>query len=230
MTVAQAPNGFLYSAADYYQINPNGYGISPMQNTSNPAQNGLQAGNPYAAGNPYGNVPIVWPNLIRTSTRSTTTASPHRPRPPFSSTITIALAESSPGASRFNVSSARILSWKSPTWANRGAFFPAPQMSQVAQNGLTNDMLKNAGLDPGKPADLALLGLPINRPEVQARFPQFRLETVNGQLTVPGGPTKDSQRASHWFKRCEARRSGILSTRSLDHRWARPGTIRCRPR
>jgi len=27
--VAQAPNGFLYSAADYYQINPNGYGIAP---------------------------------------------------------------------------------------------------------------------------------------------------------------------------------------------------------
>ncbi len=36
---------------------------SPLQNTANPAQNGLQGGNAYAAGNPFGNAPVVWPNL-----------------------------------------------------------------------------------------------------------------------------------------------------------------------
>ena len=61
--VAEAPNGVLYSAADYYQINPNGYGISPLQNTANPAQQRPAGRQRLRAGNPFGNVPVVWPNL-----------------------------------------------------------------------------------------------------------------------------------------------------------------------
>ena len=100
--VAEAPNGVLYSAADYYQINPNGYGISPLQNTANPAQNGLQGGNAYAVGNPFGNVPMVWPNLNQDKYPFITTASAPRVHPRFTSTRTIVRGESSPGASRYN--------------------------------------------------------------------------------------------------------------------------------
>src|ERR1700688_486367 len=48
--VGGAPNGVLYSAADYYTITTTGYGVSPLQNTANPANNGLQGGNAYGPG------------------------------------------------------------------------------------------------------------------------------------------------------------------------------------
>ena len=101
--VAEAPNGVLYSAADYYTINPNGYGISPLQNTANPAQNGLQGGNPYAAGNPFGNVPVVWPNLNQNKYPifNNGIGAPSDARS-FSSTRTIVRGESSPGALAYN--------------------------------------------------------------------------------------------------------------------------------
>ncbi len=103
--VAEAPNGVLYSAADYYTINPNGYGVSPLQNTSNPAQNGLQGGNAYAAGNPFGNIPVVWPNLNQNKYpffNNGIGAPTREMRRSFSSTRTIVRGESSPGASAYN--------------------------------------------------------------------------------------------------------------------------------
>ena len=54
----EAPNGIVYSTADYYTLNPTAYGISPLTNTG-----GLAGGNPFAVGNPYGNAPITWPNF-----------------------------------------------------------------------------------------------------------------------------------------------------------------------
>ena len=97
--VAEAPNGVLYSAADYYQINPNGYGISPLQNTSNPAQNGLQGGNAYGVGNPFGNTPVIWPNLNQDKypIYNNGIGAPTTPR--FSSIHTIVPGGCSPGAS-----------------------------------------------------------------------------------------------------------------------------------
>ncbi len=67
---------------------------------------------------------------------------------------------------------------------NRGAYFPAPNMDQIASNSLTPAILKSAfGLDFNN-ADRALLtvGKQCGCP---ARFPQYQLVSVNGTLTVP---------------------------------------------
>ncbi|HTA44077.1 MAG TPA: TonB-dependent receptor [Bryobacteraceae bacterium] len=187
--VAEAPNGVLYSAADYYTINPNGYGISPMQNTANPAQNGLQGGNPYAPGNPYGNVPVVWPNL-------------NQNKYPF---FNNGIAAPTQGASPFVFFDPQNRPGRTFTWSigvqrevmknlvaeiayvgNRGSWFPAPNMDQIASNSLTPALLLSQfGIDFNNPNDRALLTDQITNPAVQARFPQFKTVLVNGTLTVP---------------------------------------------
>ena len=184
--VAEAPNGVLYSAADYYQINPNGYGISPLQNTANPAQNGLQGGNAYAVGNPFGNVPVVWPNLnqdkypiynngIGTPVNPAIFIDPNnRPGRVFTWSI---------GVQR---ELTRDLVVEVSYVGNRGAYFPAPNMNQISSNALTPDLLKSAwGIDMNNPTDRGLLTKQISSADVQARFPNFHLVPVNGTLTVP---------------------------------------------
>ena len=184
--VAEAPNGVLYSAADYYQINPNGYGISPLQNTSNPASNGLQGGNAYAAGNPFGNIPVVWPNLnqdkypifnngIGAPSTPAIFFDPHnRPGRIFTWSI---------GIQREVM---RDLVVEVAYVGNRGAYFPAPNQDQIAQNTVTPASLKSQwGIDMNNPTDRALLTTPISSAAVQARFPQFALVPLNGTLTVP---------------------------------------------
>lgn len=183
--VAQAPNGFLYSAADYYQINPNGYGISPLQNTATPTQNGLQGGNAYAAGNPFGNVPIVWPNLDpnKYPFYNNGVAAPGTPiiffdrhnRPGRVLTWSVALQREV----------AKDLVVEVAYVGNRGAFFPAPQMNQIAQNALTPELLGRLGIDMNNAADRSLLTSQVSSAAVQARFPQFRTVSVNGTQTVP---------------------------------------------
>ena len=139
--VEEAPNGVLYSAADYYEIFPNGYGISPMQNTSNPAMNGLQGGNPYAVGNPYGNAPVVWPNLnedkypfvnngIRAPGSPFVFFDPHN-RPGRILTYSV-------GVQREIL---KTLVAEVSYVGNRGAYFPAPNLDQIASNSLTPQFL-----------------------------------------------------------------------------------------
>jgi hypothetical protein len=184
--VAEAPNGVLYSAADYYQINPNGYGVSPLQNTANPAQNGLQGGNAYAVGNPFGNAPIVWPNLNQDkypfyNNGVGTPISPaiyidpnNRPGRVF----TWSLAVQRELTKDLVVEIAYV--------GNRSAYFPAPQMSQIAQNTVTPDSLKSLwGIDMNNATDRGLLTQQMSSAAVQARFPNFALVPVNGTLTVP---------------------------------------------
>jgi Carboxypeptidase regulatory-like domain len=187
--VAEAPNGVLYSAADYYTINPNGYGISPMQNFSNPAMNGLQGGNPYGIGNPYGNAPVVWPNLDQN-------------KYPFYNN---GIGAPTQGASPFiffdpHNRPGRVFTWSLGVQrevmknlvaevsyvGNRGNYFPAPNMDQIASNSLTPALLLSQfGINMNNAADRALLTDSISNPLVQARFPQFKLVNVNGTLTVP---------------------------------------------
>ncbi len=176
----------LYSAADYYQINPNGYGISPLQNTANRAQNGLQGGNAYAVGNPFGNIPVVWPNLnqdkypifnngIGAPSTPAIFIDPHN-RPGRIFTWSIALQREV----------TRGLVVEVPNVGNRGAYFPAPNMDQIAQNTVTPASLKSQwGLDITNPTDAALLTTPVSSAAVQSRFPNFALTSVNGTLTVP---------------------------------------------
>jgi Carboxypeptidase regulatory-like domain len=185
--VAEAPNGVLYSAADYYQINPNGYGISPLQNTANPAQNGLQGGNAYAVGNPFGNTPVIWPNLNQDkypiynnglgapSTPAIFIDPNNRPGRAFTWSI---------GIQREVM---RNLVVEVSYVGNRGAFFPAPNLNQIASNALTPDYLKSKwNLDITNPTDAGLLTKLVNDPAVQARFPNFQLVALpSGALTVP---------------------------------------------
>jgi hypothetical protein len=187
--VEEAPNGVLYSAADYYTINPNGYGISPMQNTSNPAQNGLQGGNPYAVGNPFGNIPVVWPNLNQNKYPflNNGIAAPGQGSVPF----VFFDPHNRPG---------RIITWSIGVQreivknlvmevsyvGNRGAYFPAPDMDQIASDSLTPALLQSQfGINMNSASDRALLTDAISNPAVQQRFPQFQLVSVNGTLTVP---------------------------------------------
>ena len=187
--VAEAPNGVLYSAADYYTINPNGYGISPMQYSANPTQNGLQATNPYAPGNPYGNPVVVWPNLDQN-------------KYPFSNNGIRAPGQ---GATPFvffdpNNRPGRIFTWSIGVQrevmknlvvevsyvGNRGAYFPAPNMDQIASDSLTPaGLLAQWGLNFNNATDRGLLTQQVQSAAVQARFPQFAIVNVNGTPTVP---------------------------------------------
>jgi len=184
--VAEAPNGVLYSAADYYQINANGYGISPLQNTANPAQNGLQGGNAYGVGNPFGNIPVIWPNLnqdkypiynngIGTPVNPAIFIDPNN-RPGRVLTWSIGIQRELMRNVVVEVSYV----------GNRGAYFPAPNMNQIASNALTPGLLKSAfGIDMNDATDRGLLTKQISSADVQARFPQFQTVLVNGTLTVP---------------------------------------------
>ena len=184
--VAEAPNGVLYSAADYYIINPNGYGISPLQNSSNPINNGLQGGNTFAAGNPYGNIPVVWPNLNQNKYPfyNNGVGSPSSPFVFFDPhnrpgrTVTWSLGVQREVMKNLVVEVSYV--------GNRGAYFPAPNLDQIASNSLTEaGLLKTYGLDIHNAADRALLTSSVSSAAVQARFPQFALVNVNGTLTVP---------------------------------------------
>ena len=187
--VAEAPNGVLYSAADYYTIYSNGYGISPMQNTAIPAQNGLQGGNPYAVGNPYGNVGVVWPNLNEfkypianngilapDSALPFVFFDPHN-RPGRVLTYSIGVQRE---ITKSLVAEASYV-------GNRGAYFPAPNMDQIAMNGMTPQFLQSQyGLNINNPTDAALLLDPLSSVAVQQRFPQFaKTVNINGTATEP---------------------------------------------
>jgi Carboxypeptidase regulatory-like domain/TonB dependent receptor-like, beta-barrel len=182
--VAEAPNGVLYSAADYYIFPESAYGQSPMQFVPgyDPTKNGLQAGNPYAAGNTVGNnTPIVWPNLDpnKYPFPSAGLRSPQAP-------AIFLDPNNRPG---------RIFTWSIGVQrevmknlvvevsyvGNRGAYFPAPNMDQIASNSLTPAQLKSQfGIDFTNANDRALLTDTITNPAVQARFPGL-VTYLNGQ-------------------------------------------------
>jgi hypothetical protein len=186
--VEEAPNGVLYSAADYYTIYSNGYGISPMQNTANPAQNGLQGGNPYAPGNPFGNEPVVWPNLneYKYPIPNNGILAPDAALP-----FVFFDPHNRPG---------RILTWSigvqralrrdlvvDVTYVgNRGVYLPAPNLDQIASNSLTPaGLLSTYGINMNSASDRALLTDSLSNPAVQQRFPQFATTLLNGTLTSP---------------------------------------------
>jgi hypothetical protein len=184
--VEEAPNGVLYSAADYYEIFPNGYGLSPMQNSPTPTSNGLQGGNPYAVGNPYGNQPVVWPNLNEDK-YPFANAGIRSPGSPF----VFFDPENRPGRIlTYSIGIQRellkTLVMEASYVGNRGAWFPAPNMDQIAMNGMTPQFLQSQyGININNPSDAALLLDPVSSSAVQQRFPQFKMVPINGTLTVP---------------------------------------------
>ena len=179
LSYSSAPNNayLSYSVPDFYNF------VAPAGSYTSVAP--LSGGNPFAAGNPYGNAPIVWPDF-----------SPHYPvsfggaTPPQSPFIYI-----DPHAGR----PPRILQWSiglqrevarnlvvdAAYVANRGVWWTAPVMSTYAYNSLTPQGLKSQwGLDITNPTDRSLLSLPISSPAVIARFPFL----ANPNNVYPGFP------------------------------------------
>jgi len=174
-------NAFLtYSVPDFY--------VYGAQAPAGVPAGQLKNANPFAAGNPFGNAPIVWPDF-----------SPHYP------------VQTAPGFAPFQSPFIsidrnagrlpRILQWSLGLQrevikgtvvdlayvGNRGVWWTAPLLSTDAYNALTPAMVKAAGLDPTNPADLNLLTTPVNSPLVQARFPGLKAVTLPSGLQVAPG-------------------------------------------
>ncbi len=139
----EAPNGIVYSTADYYTLNPSTYGASAIPG-------GLQGGNPYAVGNPYGFDPSTpnWPNF-NSSKYPINNGGLYTPLSPF----IFFDPHNRPG---------RVFTWsigvqrevirnlviEASYVGNRGAYFPAPNADQMTSNSLTPQGLLSAyGLD-----------------------------------------------------------------------------------
>ena len=179
LSYSSAPNNayLSYSVPDFYTFTaaPGSYAaVVP-----------LQAGNPFAPGNPYGNAPIVWPDF-----------SPHYPVPFNGATIPSSpFIYIDPHAGR----PPRILQWsiglqrelsnnlvvEASYVGNRGVWWTAPVLADQAYNSLTPQFLKQQyGLDITNATDRNLLGLAINSPLVLARFPWL----ANAASVYPGFP------------------------------------------
>jgi len=182
----EAPNGIVYSTADYYTLNATSYGISPLQNFG-----GLQGGNPFAPGNPYGNAPIVWPNFNE-SKYPIANGGLYAPLNPF----IFFDPHNRPG---------RIFTWSIGVQrevmknlvvevsyvGNRGAYFPAPSADQMTTDSQTPALLMSEfGLNINSASDRALLTDSITNPAVQARFPQFAT-SLNGTI-IPASQCNSS--------------------------------------
>jgi hypothetical protein len=174
-------NAFLtYSVPDFFNFVDQPVAGIPAQQ--------LKFGNPYAPGNPFGNAPLVYPDLT-----------PHFPfttapgyTPPLSPFINIDRnAGRLPRITQWSVGIQRELFRGMVidlTYVgNRGAWWTAPTLSTESYNTLQiKDVVAN-GLNPNSASDMSLLNLPINSPLVQARFPNLKILTApNGFQTVPG--------------------------------------------
>jgi hypothetical protein len=165
--LVQTPAGASYSTADYYSFNATGYGISP-------APAGLQGGNPYPN--------VTWPNFDvgKYPTPTNGLLPPQAPflfwdpesRPPRT-------LQWSVGIQREVI---RNLVVEATYVGNRGVWWPAPVLAQIASNSLTDATLGRYGLSRNNPNDLSLLSSQIG-PNAQAAAAHGIL------LAYPGMPS-----------------------------------------
>jgi hypothetical protein len=160
--VVASTAGNNFSVGDFWNINPPGYGITPLNL-------GLQGGNTYYKGNPYGNTEVVWP-IFDPGRLPTRTPAGLTPESPFS----LYHPNSRPG---------RIMQWsiglqrevarnlvvEASYVGNRGAWFYSPLLDTMGMNSLAGGQLARYGLDITKQADRDLLGLAISSPQAAAR-------------------------------------------------------------
>jgi hypothetical protein len=143
------------NAADFYQFNAPGYGIAAAS---------ISAGNTYAAGNPYGNPTLVWPNFdpfkfpTRTVCPNTFNTTCYAPQTPFVSIDD----DSRPGrilqwSVGFQRELSRNLVAEATYIGNRGVWFEAPVLDVVNYNALNISDLAKFGLDLSQAADRTLL-------------------------------------------------------------------------
>jgi hypothetical protein len=148
--IVQTTAGNNFSVGDFYNINPPGYGITPLSL-------GLQGGNTFYKGNPYGNTEVIWP-VFDPGRLPTRNAGLLPPESPFS----LYHPESRPG---------RIMQWsiglqrevvknlviEASYVGNRGAWFYSPLLDTMAMNSLGGGQLARYGFDINKEADRSLL-------------------------------------------------------------------------
>jgi len=165
-------NSFLsLSIADFYTVNAPGFGANALPG-------GLQGGNPYAAGNPYGNPTLVWPNFdinkypTRTVCPGTVNQTCYAPQSPF---ISIDDDSRPPRIFQYSLSLqrevARNLVIDVAYVGNRGVWFTAPALNTNNYNTLTFDTVKAYGLDINNAADRTLLTTPMGSALTQQLTP-----------------------------------------------------------
>ena len=172
--------GLNVSVPDFLSLAPAGYGL--------PAAT-LKYGDPYGAGNSFGNPVLEWPNSFLKTPLFPAPAAPGVV-PPSSPFISIA-----PNSARLP----RIFQWsiglqreiarnlvvEAAYVGNRGSWWTAPLLSQVNYNGISSQQLQSRyGLNVQNPTDAALLTTPISSPNVISRFPQL----ANPNSVYPGFP------------------------------------------
>jgi hypothetical protein len=160
--VVQTPAGNEFSVGDFYSINPPGFGITPLTN-------GLQGGNVFYKGNPFGNTEVVWP-IFDPGRLPPRNAGLLPPTSPFS----MYHPDSRPG---------RIIQWsvgiqheviqnlviEASYVGNRGNWFYAPLLDTMAINSLAGGQLEQFGLDIRNAADRTLLTQLIGSSQARAR-------------------------------------------------------------
>src|SRR5437867_1227029 len=169
------------SVADFYTLGVPGYGLNKYA---------LSDGNPFAAGNAFGNPPIFFPDF---SQKYPYEIFPGL-RPPQSPFISIDRnAGRPPRQIHWSIGLQREvmpnLMVEAAYVGNRGVWWTAPLLGRENYNSLTPEDLKATwGLDITNAADRALLTTPIRSPQVTARFPNL----ANPNSVYPGFPSDQS--------------------------------------
>lgn len=148
--VVASTAGNNFSVGDFYNINAPGYGITPLTL-------GLQGGNTFYKGNPYGNTEVVWP-IFDASRLPTRNAGLLPPESPFS----LYHPDSRPGrimqwSIGFQREVARNLVVDLSYVGNRSAWFYSPLLDTMAINSLAGGVLGRYGFDIGNANDRSLL-------------------------------------------------------------------------
>jgi hypothetical protein len=172
----------LLSIEDFYTFNAPGYGIQESQ---------LSQGNPYAAGNAFGNPTLHWPNFdpnkypTRGVCPGTSNQTCYTPQNPF---ISLDPSARPPRIFTYSLGIQRELNrnlvLEVSYVGNRGAWFTAPGLSVVNENALNSTDLANFGLNINNAADRSLLTSTLNSPTaIQRGF---------GNPAYPGFPTNQT--------------------------------------
>jgi len=183
-------NSFLsLSIADFYTINAPGFG-------GNALPDGLDNGNPYAPGNPYGNPVFTWPNFDphKYPTRTVcpgpvgqVPANCYAQSQPF---IYIDPDSRPPRIFQYSIGVQRELTRTMVIdvsyVGNRGVWFTAPSLSTPNYNTLTFPDLVKYGIDINSAADRTLLTSPMGSALTGKVNPA--LAARGFQLPFPGFP------------------------------------------
>lgn len=148
--VVQTPANTTITVGDSYTINAPGYGITPLNL-------GLQGGNTFYKGNPYGNTEVVWPIFDpgRLPIRNGNLLTPVSPSMLYHpSSRPARIAQWSVGLQH---QLAHNLILELNYVGNRGAWFYSPLLDTMATNSLGGGQLARYGLDISNSTDRALI-------------------------------------------------------------------------